>query len=106
MHRVKRRMSTKEEVERERLSVIFSALGNPTRLKILSIISETKRPLHIKAVAKTLQMDYAAVYRHIDVLKKAGLVQIFEVGRSRVLSPLHGEVIHQIFTSARQIKHK
>jgi len=99
-------MSSKKEAESENLSRIFNALGNPIRLKILSIISETKRPLHIKAVAKTLQMDYAAVYRHIDVLKKAGLVQIFEVGRSRVLSPLHGEVVNQIFKLARQIKHK
>jgi len=94
------------EDEREHLSSIFSALSNPIRLKILSIISETKRPLHIKAVAKTLQMDYAAVYRHIDILKKAGLVQIFEVGRSRVLSPLHGEIIEQIFALAQRIEHE
>jgi len=99
-------MPIKDEAEQERLSTIFSALGNPTRLKILSIISETKRPLHIKAVAKTLQMDYAAVYRHIDILKKAGLVQIFEVGRSRVLSPLHGEIIEQIFALAQRIEHE
>jgi len=99
-------MPTKSQVEQERLSTIFNALGNPIRLEILSIISETKRPLHIKAVAKTLQMDYAAVYRHVGILKKAGLVQIFEVGRSRVLSPLHAEVINQIFTLAEQLEHE
>jgi len=99
-------MPTNEKVDPERLSAIFNALGNPIRLKILSIISQTKRPLHIKAVAKTLQLDYAAVYRHIDTLKKAGLVQIFEVGRSRVLSPLHSDVLNQIFSLAQQIEHK
>ena len=92
--------------ETKHLSMVFSALGNPVRLKILSIISETKRPLHIKAVAQTLRMDYAAVYRHIKVLKKAGLIQIFEVGRSRVLSPLHTEIINQIFALAQRIGHE
>lgn len=97
-------MSAKTEAEREGLSKIFAALANPIRLKILSLISETKKPLHIKAVARTLRMDYAAVYRHIAVLKKAGLLQIFEVGRSRVLSPLHGDVMDQILVLAQQIE--
>lgn len=94
-------MSVNDEMKH--LSTMFSALGNPIRLKILSIISETQRPLHIKAVAQTLQMDYAAVYRHVDILKKAGLVQIFEVGRSRVLSPLHVDLVKQMLSLAKQI---
>jgi len=92
--------------ETRHLSAVFSALGNPIRLKILSIISETKRPLHIKAVAKIIQMDYAGVYRHVNILKKAGLVQIFEVGRSRVLSPLHTEVLNKIYALTKQIEHE
>jgi len=99
-------MSPKSQVVQIHLSKVFNALGNPIRLKILLIVNETKRPLHIKAVAKTLQMDYAAVYRHIGILKKAGLIQIFEVGRSRVLSPLHTDVVNQIFALARQIGHE
>jgi len=97
-------MPIKGQAEQETLSSVFNALGNPIRLRILSIISETKRPLHIKAVAKTLQMDYGAVYRHVDTLKKAGLLQVFEVGRSRVLAPLHAEILSQIFVLAQQIK--
>jgi DNA-binding transcriptional ArsR family regulator len=88
----------------EHLADVFSALGNSIRLQIILMIGETKRPLHIKAVAENLQMDYAAVYRHIDVLKKAGLVRIFEVGRSRVLSPIHLDTLNQIFALAQQIK--
>jgi DNA-binding transcriptional ArsR family regulator len=86
-----------------RASAVFAALSNPTRLKILSIISGTQRPLHIKAVAKTLRMDYAAIYRHIAVLKEANLLQIFEVGRSRVLSPLHTEMVNQLIQQAEKI---
>ena len=88
------------EKEISRVSIVFAALRNPTRLKILSIINETKKPLHIKAVAITLKMDYAAVYRHVTVLKKANLLQIFEVGRSRVLSPLHVEAVEQLVQQA------
>jgi len=90
--------------ETKHLSSVFNALGNPIRLRILSIVSETKRPLHIKAVAKILKMDYAGVYRHVNILKKTGLVQIFEVGRSRVLSPLHTEALNKIYALTKQIE--
>lgn len=93
-----------EEEETDRISKVFNALSNPTRLRILSIVSETKRPLHIKAVARILKMDYAAVYRHVEVLKEAGLLQIYEVGRSRVLSPLHVEEVGKLLESAEHIK--
>jgi len=96
-------MLGKTEVERARLSKVFNALGNPVRLRILQLVCETKRPLHIKAVAETLRMDYGAVYRHINVLKEAGLVQIFEVGRSRVLSLLHSESLSQLLAKAEQV---
>ncbi|MCL7397449.1 MAG: winged helix-turn-helix domain-containing protein [Thaumarchaeota archaeon] len=75
---------TEEQVER--VSRLFEALGNKTRLKILLMVADSKRPLHIKAVAKTLGMDYAAAYRHVRALEEAGIVEIYEVGRSRVLS--------------------
>jgi DNA-binding transcriptional ArsR family regulator len=91
------------EAECVHLSKVFNALGSPVRLRILLLVRETKRPLHIKAVAEMLGMDYGAVYRHVDVLKKAGLVQIFEVGRSRVLSLLHGELVSQLLILTQQI---
>jgi len=91
------------EAEYAHLSKVFDAMGSTVRLKILRLVGETKRPLHIKAVAEILRMDYGAVYRHVEVLKKAGLVQIFEVGRSRVLSPLHDELVKQLLTSAMNI---
>ena len=74
-----------DETGQYKVSKIFSALGSVTRLRIIELISETKRPLHIKAVAKMLKKDYAAVYRHIKVLEKSGLVGFYEVGRSKVI---------------------
>ena len=85
---------TEEEIDH--VSTVFSALSNPTRLKILFVISETKRPLHIKAVAEILRIDYAAIYRHVGVLKNANLLEVYEVGRSRVLSPLQANLLQQL----------
>jgi ArsR family transcriptional regulator len=70
----------------ENISKIFNALGNPVRLRILLMVQNTRRPLHIKAISRELKVDYAAVYRHVEILREAGLLEIFEVGRSRVLS--------------------
>ena len=68
-----------------KISEIFRALGSHTRLKIVELVNKTERPLHIKAVAQVLKKDYAAVYRHIQVLEKSGLIGVYEVGRSRVI---------------------
>ncbi len=87
----------------DQISGVFAALGNPTRIKILLLVSETERPLHIKAVAKALRMDYAAVYRHIQVLQENGLLEAYEVGRSRVLSPKRMELVKQIMEIANKI---
>ncbi len=91
------------EEEINSVSTVFGALSSPIRLKILLIISETKRPLHIKAVAKILKMNYAAIYRHVEVLKKTNLLQVFEVGRSRVLSPLHEDIVKQFIQLTKEI---
>jgi DNA-binding transcriptional ArsR family regulator len=84
-----------DEQELRQVSAIFSALGSPTRLRIVELVSETERPLHIKAVAQVLKKDYAAVYRHVKVLEKSGLVGVYEVGRSRVIYLKNGELIKE-----------
>ncbi|MEM0381511.1 MAG: winged helix-turn-helix domain-containing protein [Nitrososphaerota archaeon] len=81
------------------LGGIFNALGNTTRLKILLIAAENERPLHIKAYARLLKKRYSAVYRHIAILRKAGLVNIYEVGRSRVVSVKKGLNIESLYNS-------
>lgn len=63
---------------------VLSALANRTRLKILEILLGTQKPIHIEGIARILNMDYASVYRHVDRLKRAGIVGVHEVGRSRV----------------------
>ena len=84
-----------DEQELRQVSAIFSALGSPTRLRIVELVSETERPLHIKAVAQALKKDYAAVYRHVKVMEKSGLVGVYEVGRSRVIYLKNADLIKE-----------
>jgi len=84
-------MLTRREVNR--VSKILNALGNPIRFRILELVGKTDRPLHIKAVAQHLRKDYAAIYRHIKILEKCGLLEVYEVGRSRVLRSKNVEAI-------------
>jgi ArsR family transcriptional regulator len=83
-------------------STIFNALGSVVRLKILKMVIETKKPLHIKAVARNLSMDYAAIYRHVHVLRTARLLEVFEVGRSRVISPRKPELITEMLQRTKE----
>ena len=83
-------------------STTFNALGSVVRLKILKMLIETKKPLHIKAVARNLSMDYAAIYRHVHVLRTARLLEVYEVGRSRVLTPRKPELISDLLHKTTQ----
>ncbi len=86
-----------------RIAEIFNALGNKNRLKILKIVSESQRPLHIKAISRELKMRYTAVYRHISIMKYAGLLTIYEVGRSRVVAIAKPEMINELMNFAKKL---
>lgn len=94
-------MYTDEQVRN--IAKVFGALSNPKRLQILLMLLETERPLHIKAVSRRLKLDYGGVYRHVKVLEKAHLLEVYEVGRSRVLSPIHADFLERSMKQAREI---
>jgi DNA-binding transcriptional ArsR family regulator len=87
-------------------STVLNALGNVIRLRILLMLMESKKPLHITAVATNLKMDYGGIYRHIEVLRDAGLLQVYEVGRSRVLTPLNVELVKDMIEKAKSNSRK
>jgi len=66
------------------------------------MLMDSKKPLHITAVASNLKMDYGGVHRHVDVLRNAGLLQVFDVGRSRVLSPLNIDQVRDFILKAKE----
>ena len=97
-------MSAVEELKSA--SQTFSALGNIVRLRILLMLMDSKKPLHITAVASNLKMDYGGVHRHVEVLRNAGLLQVFEVGRSRVLSPLNTDQVRELIMQAKEFSRR
>ena len=97
-------MSASEELKNA--SEVFGALGNAIRIQILLMLMESKKPLHITAVASNLKMDYGGVYRHVEVLRDAGLIQVYEVGRSRVLSPMNTETVKDLIGKAKSFSRK
>jgi len=92
-----------EEEDLRTASTIFNALGSVVRLRILKMLIETKKPLHIKAVARNLDMDYAAIYRHVHVLRTARLLEVYEVGRSRVLTPGKPDLVQELIQRTKGI---
>ena len=94
------------EEDLNRTAGLMNALGNPARMRIVLLVGETRRPLHIKAIAEVLGRDYAAVYRHIKVLEKSGLLEIYEVGRSRVISLKRGKAIQEFIEFAKNLVSK
>jgi len=83
---------------------IFDALGSIVRLQILAMIDSSKRPLHIKALSKNLNIDYATIYRHIKTLELVGLISVYEVGRSRVIEITEPVLINELMEKAKSIK--
>ncbi|MEJ2242290.1 MAG: winged helix-turn-helix domain-containing protein [Candidatus Bathyarchaeota archaeon] len=92
-----------EDQEIQRLTKLFSAFGSSTRLRIIKLVKETERPLHIKAVASALKKDYATIYRHVGVLEKSGVIGVYEVGRSRVIYLKKSENLKEFILKAQKM---
>ena len=85
---------------------VFYALCSVARLKILSLLESSRRPLHIKAVSRVLKIDYATIYRHIRTLESAGLVEIYDVGRSRVVEVKDPNTLKELVATAGELKQR
>lgn len=61
----------------EQQTELFSALADPTRLKLLRLLSQQKEPdaLCVNGLAFRLGVTQPAVSQHLKVLKNAGLVK-------------------------------
>jgi DNA-binding transcriptional ArsR family regulator len=61
----------------EEQAVLFSVLSDPTRLKLLKLLSQQQEPnaLCVNALAYRLGVTQPAVSQHLRVLKSVGLVK-------------------------------
>ena len=68
----------------DQLSATFSALADPTRRAILARLSEGETT--VGELAAPFDMTFAAVSKHLRVLREAGLVRVREEGQHRYYS--------------------
>ena len=61
------------------LDQIFAALADPTRRMILSMLLEDD--MAVTDVAEPFDMSLAAIYKHLTILTKAGLISQEKRGR-------------------------
>ena len=66
------------------LADLYSALADPTRLRVLELLHPKARPVHELAAA--FDISRPAISRHLRVLKEAGLVQEAKQGRENLYS--------------------
>jgi len=61
----------------EEQAALFSVLADPTRLKLLRLLSQQKEPnaLCVNALGYRLGVTQSAVSQHLKVLRSAGLVK-------------------------------
>ncbi|HWA06515.1 MAG TPA: metalloregulator ArsR/SmtB family transcription factor [Ignavibacteria bacterium] len=60
---------------------VFQAIADPTRREILGMIAY--RSLNVNAVSGHFDITRAAIYKHLKILREAGLVEIRQAGRER-----------------------
>lgn len=79
----------------DKLDPVWKALSDPTRRAMLDILRDGPRTT-TELVDAFPRLTRFGVMKHVDVLRKAGLVQTREVGRQRVNS-LNATPIRQIY---------
>lgn len=57
------------------MAEVFKALGDPTRLKIIRLLSSKKHMLCVGDLANKLGITQSAVSQHLKVLKNAGILE-------------------------------
>lgn len=63
----------------DRLDLVFSALSDPTRRAILTLLLEDD--MAVTDVAEPFEMSLAAISKHLQILTRAGLIEQEKRGR-------------------------
>jgi len=63
---------------------IFQAISDPTRRKIIQILTE--KPLNLNAIAEHFEISRPAISKQVKILEECGLLEIHREGRERICS--------------------
>lgn len=61
---------------------LFKALGEPTRLKLLSCLAKCGRPCSVTELSECCAVDFSVVSRHLRMLENAGVLSASKEGRT------------------------
>jgi ArsR family transcriptional regulator len=61
------------------MAEVFKALGDPTRLKIISLMTSSKN-LCVNVIAERIGMSQPAISQHLKILKNAGILDAQKIG--------------------------
>jgi DNA-binding transcriptional ArsR family regulator len=70
----------------------FKALGDPTRLKMLSCLARCGRRCSVSEIAECCSVDFSVVSRHLAILDRAGVVHSTKEGRTVYYAVLYDAV--------------
>jgi DNA-binding transcriptional ArsR family regulator len=73
--------------------VVFRAIADPTRRRILELLAERERP--VGELVDRFPLSQPALSQHLRVLRDAGLLRVRRDGRRRVYS-VHAEPLRSI----------
>lgn len=88
IHRDKLRLASLRKLDNEtsqRLAYIFKILGDPTRIKMLSLLS-SEDEMCVCDIAETLGMGQSAISHQLRVLRDARLVKFRKEGKEAFYS--------------------
>ena len=61
---------------------LFKALGEPTRLQLLSCLAKCGRACSVTELTECCDVDLSVVSRHLGVLERAGILTATKEGRT------------------------
>lgn len=73
------------------VAAVFSALGDPVRLRLLEALADGPSPVHV--LAGLFSISRPAISRHLRVLKDAGLVREVKAGRENRYERVEGGLL-------------
>lgn len=88
-----------EEVDLERMTQLFKALGDPSRVRILFQIFTSEAC--INEIARKLNMSEPAVSHHMRILKMNGLVRWYRRGKN-ILYELDDDHVRSIISQGME----
>jgi DNA-binding transcriptional ArsR family regulator len=92
-----------EEEDIQELSQIFKALGDPTRLNIIHVLSEES--LCVCDIANLLGMSQSAISHHLRLLRNLRLVKYKKEGRMVIYSLDDDHVLQLFKQGMNHVKH-